>query len=334
MAEPEEYDAEWIDDKVVRLPLPLPLPDLPLVNCYAIVGSDGLTLIDPGWKSEATERALLSHLSTTLDAGPAEVRRILVTHAHWDHYSHALDWSERHGTEVMLGKGEQKSIERLDLSKGSFPAQVELLRGAGAAELAEAIATLPLEEHEVDIPFGPPGRWLKDGDEIDCGGRTVTAIATPGHTRGHMVYALDGLQFTGDHVLPRITPALAFEQEPQRQPLASYLSSLRLHLDGPDHRLLPAHGRVTPSVRLRARELLAHHDQRLAQVLDLVAGGKSTAYEAAEAMRWTRRAKTLDQLGPVHAMTAVLEVRAHLEFLVDRGDLAKHHDVVESYAAA
>src|SRR5690606_9348401 len=117
----------------------------------------------------------------TLGAGPRDVRRILVTHAHWDHYSHALDWSERHGAEVMLGSGEQRSIEGLDLSKGSFPAQVELLRGAGAAELAEAIATLPLEEHEVDIPFGPPDRWLEDGDAIDCGGRTVTAIATPGH---------------------------------------------------------------------------------------------------------------------------------------------------------
>jgi hypothetical protein len=33
-------------------------------------------------------------------------------------------------------------------------------------------------------------------------------------------------------------------------------------------------------------------------------------------------------------MTAVLEVRAHLELLVERGELTKHTDAVEDYTAA
>jgi hypothetical protein len=33
-------------------------------------------------------------------------------------------------------------------------------------------------------------------------------------------------------------------------------------------------------------------------------------------MRWTRREHTIDELGKVHGMTAVLEVVAHLELLV------------------
>src|SRR5690348_9130583 len=103
MPEAVEHEAEWVGDTVVRLPLPLPLRELPVVNCYAIIGSDDLTLVDPGWKSQETERALLRHLAA-LGAGPRDVRRILVTHCHWDHYTQALDWQERHGIEVMLGR--------------------------------------------------------------------------------------------------------------------------------------------------------------------------------------------------------------------------------------
>ena len=62
-------------------------------------------------------------------------------------------------------------------------------------------------------------------------------------------------------------------------------------------------------------ELLAHHEQRLKEVLGLVASGAATAYDVARLMRWTRRERTIDQLGTVHAMAAVLEVAAHLELL-------------------
>ncbi len=338
MARAIDLTAEHIGERVVRLPLPLPLADLPLVNCYAILGDNSVTLVDPGWKSKATDDTLQAHLAN-LHAKPTDVQRILVTHAHWDHYTQALDWRERYGTTVLLGRAEGASIDRLDLSRGSFPQQVELLRHAGAPDLAETIDRLELADHERDMPFGPPDHWLDHGERIDCDGPRVTAIATPGHTRGHFAFQLDDLLFTGDHILPRITPSLAFEQAPERLPLGSYLSSLRGHLHRPDQRMLPAHGPVSPSVRARAGELLDHHDRRLAQTRDLVSSGASTAFAVARAMRWTRHQRTLDQLGSVHAMTAVLEVRAHLELLVDRGELTKgelteHPDVVEIYTAA
>ena len=49
-------------------------------------------------------------------------------------------------------------------------------------------------------------------------------------------------------------------------------------------------------------------------------------------MRWTRHNKNLSQLGTVHAMTAVLEVRAHLEHLTHGGVLTRTGAVTERYA--
>jgi glyoxylase-like metal-dependent hydrolase (beta-lactamase superfamily II) len=147
---------------------------------------------------------------------------------------------------------------------------------------------------------------------------TIVAHATPGHTRGHMVFEdlADGLLFTGDHVLPRITPSIGFERAPDQLPLQSYLESLKFCMTRSDAPMLPAHGAVTGEVGSRVEELLTHHDQRLDEIRDLVSAGAETAHDVARQMRWTRHEKRLGELGAVHGMAAVLEVVAHLELLV------------------
>ena len=101
--------------------------------------------------------------------------------------------------------------------------------------------------------------WLDDGDEIDCGGVSIRALATPGHTRGHVCFEIpeEDLLLRGDHVLPRISPSIAYEREPAQLSLLSYLSPLRLVAERPDLQMLPAHGTadLTPG-SARALELL------------------------------------------------------------------------------
>ncbi|MDT5193411.1 MAG: hypothetical protein QOG79_3627 [Mycobacterium sp.] len=318
----DRHEVDDVTPHVVRIPLPLPLADLRTVNVYAILGDDGVTLVDSGWADEPSESVIIEALHG-LGFAPGDVRRILVTHAHWDHFSRAIMWQRRYGTTVLIGRQEHHTIEAFDEIDGAYPIQARLLRRAGAPELAQTIADLELEPFERDVPFGPPDIWLDDGDEIDCGGTLIVARATPGHTRGHMVYQdrRAGLAFTGDHILPRITPSIALERMPEELPLRSYLSSLRLFLDLPDAWMLPAHGAVTQSVNARVDELLDHHRERLDLVHGLVAAGSDTAYDVARRMLWTRHERTVDELGAVHGMTAILEVAAHLDLLVARGSL-------------
>jgi glyoxylase-like metal-dependent hydrolase (beta-lactamase superfamily II) len=316
---------QTITDDVACIALPLPLPDLRSVNTYVLHSpADGVTLVDPGWAFPPAETALTQALDS-LGYVISDVDRIVVTHQHWDHYSLGVRWRDRYGIELMLGREERHSIESFArLPHEVHPTQVPQLRRAGADELAAEIDALDWEPYELGVPFTFPDRWLDNGEEIDCGVATITVRATPGHTRGHVVFedSARGLIFTGDHLLPRITPSLAFERAPQQLPLRSYLDSLQLVLDLPDARMLPAHGATDRTTHERAEELLDHHGTRLQVVGDLVAAGRSRSVDVATEMRWTREELDLGALGPVHRMMAVLEVQAHLDLLEFRGLVA------------
>ncbi len=208
---------------------------------------------------------------------------------------------------------------------------LQRLRRAGAHELLRRLpAALPPPGDPALWEF--PDEWLDDGAEITIAGpgdqagdgtagRRLRAVATPGHTRGHVVFADEtaGLLFAGDHVLPRITPSIGFEAAPPPSPLADFLSSLQLVRARPDAELLPAHGPVGMRVHQRVDELLAHHGARLDATLAALGEGRGTAAEVAAALPWTRRQRRLDELDPFNAMLATLETAAHLDLLVERG---------------
>jgi glyoxylase-like metal-dependent hydrolase (beta-lactamase superfamily II) len=209
------------------------------------------------------------------------------------------------------------------------------LRRAGAHELLRVLEALPRERLD-SADWALPDEWIDDGAVVPVGTRSLRAVATPGHTRGHVVFADEpaDLLFAGDHVLPRITPSIGLEPEPAASPLRAFLASLELVRRRPDARLLPAHGPVGMRVHERVDELLAHHGARLDATLAAVREGRSTAAEVAGALSWTRRDRRLDELDPFDAVLAVLETAAHLDVLVERGAVgAVERDGICCYTA-
>ena len=322
---------------VHRVPLPLPTDGLRAVNVYVVEDDGGLVLIDSGWALERARTALTSALAA-LGAGLGDIRSFLVTHVHRDHYTLAVQLRREFGSAVSLGLGERQAIAALSGGTASpFTPQLAELRASGAAVLSQQLGEIARSLPGDTADWEAPDRWLTPHQEIGLRARTLTAIATPGHTRGHMVFRdpAAGLLFAGDHVLPHITPSIGFEAVPSRQPLHDFLQSLRLVRSLPDMRLLPAHGPVAASAHARIDELLAHHDDRLGRCLAAVQAGAATAYEAAGFLRWTRRECQLGELDPFNQMLAVIETRAHLELLAAQGRLASSSaDGVTFYQAA
>jgi glyoxylase-like metal-dependent hydrolase (beta-lactamase superfamily II) len=337
-----EQPADWTEPGaypvapgVHRIPVPLPSDALRAVNVYAVDDPDGVVLIDSGWAMDQTEKALADGLRF-LGYDLRDVAQIAVTHAHGDHYTQAVRLRATFGTRVRLGRGERASIERLIQGDfNGFEEQQDQLRRYGASELLKRLEQWAGQRHDkAELPWERPDGWLDDGEEIVLYDRTLDVIATPGHTRGHVVMrdAPAGLLFSGDHILPHITPSIGFEAVPAPTPLRSYLESLRLVKDLPDTVLLPAHGPPTPSVHRRVDELLAHHEVRLAAIYREVQRGASTAFEVATALRWTRRERTLDELDLFNQMLAVTETGAHLDVLVLQGELRRvESDGVHTY---
>ena len=321
--EPGAYD---VSPGVTRIPLPLPMDGLRAINVYVIEGSQGLTLIDGGW---AIPESRSQFESSMKEAGYSlsDIRQFLVTHVHRDHYTQAYVVGQEVGAHVSLGIGDKPTIDLMhDPGSVTEDPNLRRLRMAGADDLLRTWQDMVPGGPPPTDDYGYPGTWLQGDHTIDVDGRALDAVSTPGHTQGHYVFADKeaGILFAGDHVLPTITPSIGFEPMWVQQPLLDFMDSLVKMRALPDLRVLPAHGPVTDSSHARVEELLAHHEDRLVECRDAVAGGASTAWEVTGELPWTRRNRRRDELGPFDVVLAAFETLAHLELLALRGEITRH----------
>jgi glyoxylase-like metal-dependent hydrolase (beta-lactamase superfamily II) len=307
---------------VHRIPLPLPNDGLRAVNVYVLRDETGLVLIDSGWSIPEARETLVAGLDE-LGSALTDVQRFLVTHVHRDHYQQAVTLRQELGMRVALGEGERDSLEVLrEPGRKPLQQQVEALRLLGADRLADFVED-HLKDAKVDeLEWALPDDWLTEG-EVAVGKRALEVVATPGHTRGHVVFhdVASSLLFAGDHVLPTITPSIGFEPVLSPDPHGDFLGSLAKVRARPDAILLPAHGPVTESVHARVDELVAHHGSRLDEIEKAVRTGATTAFESASLLRWTRREHKVEDLDPFNQMLAIAETAAHLELLAAQGRL-------------
>ncbi|MEU6573433.1 MBL fold metallo-hydrolase [Streptomyces sp. NPDC046805] len=309
-----------------RVPLPLPNDGLHAVNVYLLENlaeDDGIVMIDGGWTVPEARKALEEAMAG-LGRDLGDISHILVTHIHRDHYTNAVELRRLLGSQVYMGAGEQPGLEMLDRLRNYVPdSSLRTLSEAGAGELVDRIRAMDHGAYDPDV-WEAPDRWLR-AETLRFGGRELHVVPTPGHTQGHVVYLDEqrGLLFSGDHVLPHITPSIGFElAERGGRPLADYLDSLRLMTRYADTRLLPAHGPVADSSHTRVAELLTHHDNRLTQTLTALGEHTRDAHTVALRLAWTRREVPFGDLNAFNQMLAINETAAHLEVLVLRGRVA------------
>ncbi len=322
---------------VHRIPLPLPNDGLRAVNVYAIEDGDRLVLIDSGWALEES-RARLETALATIGYDLGGVSRFLVTHAHRDHYTQAVVVRRLFGTRVALGIGESPALREIQSVHGQMPQLLlDRIRAAGAAALIDQLMRhAPPRDAAAREVWADPDEWLQGGTAIKLTDRTLEVIATPGHTRGHVVFRDPDarLLFAGDHVLPHITPSIGFESAPSDRALSDYLASLEVVAGLGDSILLPAHGPVQPTTSARIAALIEHHRVRLDATLDALRHGASTAYEVAGRLPWTSRDRAFGDLDAFNQMLAANETLAHLEVLAERGAAqVEEHDGVPHYTA-
>ena len=120
------------------------------------------------------------------------------------------------------------------------------------------------------IGFAPgpqfvPTETVADGDLIPVGGTALTVVHTPGHTPDHVCLVVEGVMFTGDHVMGGSTVII--------EDAAAYLDSLeRVVRVGPDH-LCPGHGPEMPDAVPAVEAVIAHRRRRENEIVAAVAGG-------------------------------------------------------------
>jgi glyoxylase-like metal-dependent hydrolase (beta-lactamase superfamily II) len=313
-------DTEEVRDGIWALPLPMAGP-LGYVFAYALALEDGVLLIDAGPDTDEAFEALGNGLRAAgSDLG--DVRGVLFTHGHGDHYGSAGRVRESSDAWLAMHEVDARMF-------GKTRAE----RAAGFTSLDAWLTDLGVVEPEAEgirIMLGArwapksvdPDRYVEEGDRFRVAGGELVAIHTPGHSPGHVcfVHRDAGVVFTGDHLLSPITPSVAVNRFMPGNPLAEYMEALTKVTGLGDLLGLPGH-RVRFSVAQRATEIIAHHESQLGSVAEILSAGPLTVREVAEQMTW---ASAWSELGPGAVFMAMGETLAHLVVLEQRGVAQRH----------
>ncbi|MFN2459735.1 MAG: MBL fold metallo-hydrolase [Candidatus Velthaea sp.] len=298
-----------LGDGIVQIRLPMAGNPLRYVNGYVVEDDDGLTLIDCGWKADDVLAALHAGLDEHR-RGLRDLRRVLITHAHFDHYGLAGTLRAAGVPELCMHARDWAFARRHLTDAAATDAVADAWIAANGLRVDTQLDE-ELQHHRADL--AEPTRLLDDGDRI---GR-LQAVSTPGHSPGHLCFAdtASGRMFTGDHVLDPVTPHVGVWYEDRGNPLGEYIASLHKVKALGATAVLPAHGEPWDDLGRRVDELLQHEARREAQVVAALRGGAGSAAAVAGALPWTRRDRTLVELSPTHQQFAVAETLAHLEHL-------------------
>jgi glyoxylase-like metal-dependent hydrolase (beta-lactamase superfamily II) len=299
--------------KVHRISVPTPFYVGP-VNVY-LIQEDPLTLIDVGPRTDEAIGALRSGLAR-LGHRLSDIKRIIITHAHADHYGLAKTVVEECGASVHIHAWDALAISpkadyavyRNLLTTAGVPREMIDKMEAGQAQFAGWAHQL--EEVET----------LEDEDEIEFEHESLTVVHTPGHTPGSISLARMSNRtiFTSDTVLKNITPNPVLSPDPidekkRFQSLGEYLVSLaRLRSLAPTL-LRGGHGDDVTDYDEHFNRLYRHTQSRQAKLISLLPKIGSNAWEASEKLFPTAKG--------YHKFLALSETSAHLDFAVSENKL-------------
>jgi glyoxylase-like metal-dependent hydrolase (beta-lactamase superfamily II) len=239
-----------------------------------IDGVEGWTLVDCGISNDATRAAWEQLFANELQGLP--VLRVIVTHMHPDHIGLAHWLCERWGARLWISATDYNTarLASAGIAAVGGEATARFMASHGLVDPdAQAQIKARTNYFASMVPALPSQfRRLLDGDTLSIDGRAWVCHVGYGHAPEHMALHCDELNtlISGDMVLPRIsTNVSVHETEPESNPLRLYLDSiLRMKAALPaDVLVLPSHGRPFTGLHTRVDQLVAHHDERLADVV-------------------------------------------------------------------
>ena len=315
--------------KIVPLSIPTPFY-VGDVNVY-LVKEDPLTLIDVGPKTKEAADALRTKLARE-GVQIADIKRIVLTHAHEDHCGLAKqvrdeakdaeifvhEWETGH----LFGRLAHDEHRKLMLRSGVPPKVFD--------EMQKLYADISLLTDSLnDGEFSP----IRDEMDLEFAGGTLRVLHTPGHTPGSCSFVREANRtfICGDCVLKRITPNPVLSPDPvdpsRRFPsLAEYLVSLAKIRSYSPTLIYGGHGEPVSDFDEIFNRYVRAIDDRQKKIISLVPKQGITAFEAAQQLF----PDSVDQ--DVHRFLAISESIAHLDYAHSQQKIAiEIKEAVEYY---
>jgi len=253
---------------------------VPHGNAWAVAAGDGVVLFDCGYHTEGSifhlERAL-GMVGLRLE----DVRLLVCTHAHSDHYGQAATVIDATGCELWMHPDHEHMTRSASDPEESMRRRLEVARQSGVpAEPLERFASGRKASGTGIARIVAPDRDLVAGVEVDTDLGPWTVHETPGHAPSHVcLHQPDHrLLISGDHLLGRVSLYYDYGYTPD--PAGEFLRSLGV-IERLDARLcLAGHGRSFTDVQAHIEANRALVGERVAKVLGVVAEhGPTTVYD-------------------------------------------------------
>ncbi|MEW6209492.1 MAG: MBL fold metallo-hydrolase [Acidobacteriota bacterium] len=299
--------------RIHRISVPTPFYVGP-VNVY-LIDEEPLTLIDAGPRTDEAIDALRSGLAR-LGRRLSDIKRIIVTHAHADHYGLTRLIREESGAQVFVHSWDARAVADDEdygeykklLSEAGVPHDVLERMEKGWQQITDYADAVS----DVDL--------LEDEEEIVFEHESLKVLHTPGHTPGSicLVRASDRTVFASDTVLKNITPNPVLNPDPVNrskrfQSLGEYLVSLaRLRSIGPTL-LKGGHGEDVTDFEEHFNRMYYFHRTRQNNLLGLVPRSGGTA--------WGLSLLLFPDATSYHRFLALSETAAHLDYAVSEDRL-------------
>jgi glyoxylase-like metal-dependent hydrolase (beta-lactamase superfamily II) len=310
---PEQPRAEKVLPGVWRLRLPLPWPGVPHGNVWAVAADGGIVLFDTGIGGRDGLRRFDVALSQA-GFGLEDVRLVVCTHSHTDHYGLAAPIVEAAGCELWMHPRWEHVRLMADDPRAALEQRIEVGRQSGVP-LASLESFRERREEDDDNGIDAivePDRELVPGVEVQTDLGAWQVYETPGHAPSHVVLHQPErkLLISGDHLLGRTV--LFFDHGHSPDPVGEFLRSLEEVEPLAVDLVLPGHGRTFRDPEAKIAEARKQVEELLGKVRASLGEGEKTAYEVVGDLIGPEGQKSI---ASVWALQIVLSSLDHLAVL-------------------
>ncbi len=252
----------------------------PPVNLYVITGSDGL-IFDGGYGNRGClrifDRAYKEINNLCMERGVQNrISRILLSHAHADHFSGLSRLKKKYNLDIILTKRMSGIISDAETYRNSYAVEKKKrkrgLRGFIFGLFSSMAASFEFLIYRLYWGINyvkTPDIVIEENTKIIINGEEWNIFHSPGHSDDHITLynPLTGVLFSGDNIMRSINVWLG----PPRSDLDMYDSSLEeiLSLDKLEL-ILSAHGSPVTEPEKRIREILSWRRKRVNDVLEII----------------------------------------------------------------